>query len=310
MSTQDDKPASPGGRTRRGMLGLLGAGSLFGLGLVAGSRCSRESIPGLAGTGPSPNPAASPPTAQDVARCQEAGHLLTTLPGASTPIYLAGGVEGLWQGTPTRPTFESFEWGVPIPHLETALAGVPTDMPQVPQVEDLFPPLEPGAWVGELGPGAGQFLPYWVRRVGPEGHVFMNDIDPNSCALMRYRAHVRCPEHAHTFIVRNTPMGCGFPVGRLRLVYAQAVHNLTTRWNGENLETSNARRLRFLRSLRDSLAPGGVHVVVDNYDYSKIPGHRFEDIKALLVAAGFASVDIRQKTPQLDMWTLIARREG
>ena len=48
--------------------------------------------------------------------------------------------------------------------------------------------VRPGMKVGEVGAGSGYLARYIAGKVGPEGHVFANDLEPKMVEYMKARA--------------------------------------------------------------------------------------------------------------------------
>jgi ubiquinone/menaquinone biosynthesis C-methylase UbiE len=109
--------------------------------------------------------------------------------------------------------------------------------------------VKPGMIVGEVGAGSGYLSRYIAEKVGPDGRVFANELEPKMVEYMKARA---AKEGLKNFVaVLGTPTSTGFEPGTLdavTVVYALSFFD---------------QRAAMLKSIADSLKPGGLLLVVD-----------------------------------------------
>jgi ubiquinone/menaquinone biosynthesis C-methylase UbiE len=109
--------------------------------------------------------------------------------------------------------------------------------------------VKPGMRVGEVGAGSGYLARFNAEKVGPEGHVYANELEPKMVAYMKARA---ANEGLKNFTaVQGTPTSTGFEPASLDAI--AVVHALSFFDNREVM----------LKSISDSLKPGGLLLVVD-----------------------------------------------
>ncbi len=77
--------------------------------------------------------------------------------------------------------------------------------------------VEPGMVVGEIGAGNGRFAVKVAERVGPEGLVYANDIDPEAVSFMAER----CQNEgiSNMVVILSGEVEPRFPTGEMDLVY-------------------------------------------------------------------------------------------
>jgi predicted methyltransferase len=140
--------------------------------------------------------------------------------------------------------------------------------------------LKPGMTVGEAGASYGYFTFKMSRRVGPEGTVYANDIDPS--ALRTIEKKCAAEKIANIRTVLGTVDDPLFPKGGLDMI---VVFDCL-------FEFSN--QAAWMRKAKTYLKPGGRLVVVDP-DPSKLggAGHFLTRGKVLELAreAGYAPVE-------------------
>ena len=137
--------------------------------------------------------------------------------------------------------------------------------------------VKPGMRVGEVGAGSGYLSRFLAERVGPEGHVYANELEPKMVEYMKARA---AKEGIANFTaVRGTATATGFEPGSLdaiAVVYALSFFD---------------EREAMMKSMHDSLKPGGLLLVVDipsEQVGDAIVGIDVEDLIALAGAAGLS----------------------
>jgi SAM-dependent methyltransferase len=77
--------------------------------------------------------------------------------------------------------------------------------------------VEPGMVVGEIGAGNGRFAVKVAERVGPEGLVYANDIDPEAVSFMAERCNSEGIDNM--VVMLSGEVEPRFPRGELDLVY-------------------------------------------------------------------------------------------
>jgi len=135
--------------------------------------------------------------------------------------------------------------------------------------------IKPGMRVGEVGAGSGYLSRFNADKVGPEGHVYANELEPKMVAYMKARA---ATEGLKNFTaVQGTPTSTGFEPAALDAI--AVVHALSFFDNREAM----------LKSISDSLKPGGLLLVVDipsEQVGEAMVGIDVEEVIALAAAAG------------------------
>jgi ubiquinone/menaquinone biosynthesis C-methylase UbiE len=135
--------------------------------------------------------------------------------------------------------------------------------------------VKPGMRVGEVGAGSGYLARFNAEKVGPEGHVYANELEPKMVAYMKGRA---ANEGLKNFTaVQGTPSATGFEPASLDAI--AVVHALSFFDHREAM----------LKSISDSLKPGGLLLVVDipsEQVGQTMVGIDVDDVIALAAAAG------------------------
>jgi ubiquinone/menaquinone biosynthesis C-methylase UbiE len=129
--------------------------------------------------------------------------------------------------------------------------------------------------VGEVGAGSGYLSRFIAEKVGPDGHVFANELEPKMVEYMKTRA---TKEGLRNFTaVQGSASSTGFDAGSLDAV--AAVYALSFFDNREAMITSMA----------DALKPGGLLLVVDipsEQVNDRMMGIDVDDVIALAASAG------------------------
>lgn len=137
--------------------------------------------------------------------------------------------------------------------------------------------LEPGMKVGEVGAGSGYLSRFIATKVGPEGHVYANELEPKMVAYMKDRAAAEGLKNLTA--VQATATGTGFAPESLDAI---AVVHAFSFFDD---------RAAMLRSISASLKPGGLLLVVDlprEQVGTSMAGIDADDVVSLAAAAGFA----------------------
>jgi ubiquinone/menaquinone biosynthesis C-methylase UbiE len=136
--------------------------------------------------------------------------------------------------------------------------------------------VKPGMTVGEVGAGSGSFARHLVEKVGPQGQVFANELEPKMVAYMKDRA---AKEGLTNFTaVQGTATSTGFQAGTLDAVAAVYAFSF--------FDQPDA----MLKSMNEALKPGGVMLIVDipsEQVGAAIVGAEVDDVLARAAAAGF-----------------------
>ena len=137
--------------------------------------------------------------------------------------------------------------------------------------------VKPGMKVGEVGAGSGYLSRYIAEKVGAEGHVYANELEPKMVAYMNERA---AKEGRKNFTaIRGTPTATGFQpesLDAVAVVYALSFFD---------------DREAMLKSIYASLKSGGAFLVVDlpsEQVNGRMVGIDADDVIALAAAAGLA----------------------
>jgi ubiquinone/menaquinone biosynthesis C-methylase UbiE len=135
--------------------------------------------------------------------------------------------------------------------------------------------VKPGMQVGEVGAGSGYFSRFNAEKVGAEGHVYANELEPKMVEYMKARAAK--DGLANFTAVQGTTTSTGFEPASLDaigVVYALSFFD---------------EREAMLKSLAESLKPGGTLLIVDlpsEQVGDRMVGIDVEDVIALAGAAG------------------------
>jgi predicted methyltransferase len=111
--------------------------------------------------------------------------------------------------------------------------------------------LQPGMTVADVGTGIGYMLPFLSRRVGPEGHVFAEDIFDDFLASARQRAENQ--KLGNVTFVKGAETDPKLPEGAVDVVLALDVYH--------HFDYPD----KMLAAIHKSLKPGGKLVVVEYY---------------------------------------------
>ncbi len=136
--------------------------------------------------------------------------------------------------------------------------------------------VKPGMRAGEVGAGSGYFSRYVAEKVGPDGHVYANELEPKMVEHMKARAATEGVKNLT--VVQGTVSSTGFEPGSLDAI--AALYSVSFFDDREGM----------LRSIHDSLKPGGLLLVVD------IPSEQVEDrmlgidAEELIAVAGAAGL--------------------
>ncbi len=136
-----------------------------------------------------------------------------------------------------------------------------------------------GMQIADVGAGTGYFALRIARRVGPEGRVWANDIQPEMLEILRQRA--RTGKLANVETVLGTDTGPRLPAGRMDLVLLVDVYH------------EFAHPQQMLAGIRRSLKPDGRLVLLEyrkeDPDVPIRPEHKMSvaEVKAELEPAGF-----------------------
>jgi ubiquinone/menaquinone biosynthesis C-methylase UbiE len=109
--------------------------------------------------------------------------------------------------------------------------------------------VKPGMKVGEVGAGSGAMSRFLAEKVGPEGHVYANELEEKMLAYMRERAAKEGIRNLT--VVKGTPTSTGFDpesLDAISVVYAFSIFD---------------QPAEMLKSMHGSLKPGGVMLIVD-----------------------------------------------
>jgi SAM-dependent methyltransferase len=120
--------------------------------------------------------------------------------------------------------------------------------PEMPRLRHVLA-LKPGMWVADVGAGAGEVTVALATAVGPSGHVFSTEIDPEG--LEQIRAAVAAATLENVTVVQAQAQDTGLPTTCCDAVLLRRVYH--------HLTDPAAINVSLLRALR----PGGVLAVID-----------------------------------------------
>jgi ubiquinone/menaquinone biosynthesis C-methylase UbiE len=147
-----------------------------------------------------------------------------------------------------------------------------------------------GMAVGDVGAGTGYFSLRMARRVGPKGHVYANDIQPEMLDMLRERAEKEKLGNVETVLGQEADPK--LPANRLDLVLMVDVYH----------ELSQPQVM--LRKVRESLKSDGRLVIIE---YRKEdphipirPEHKMSvaEVKAEVEAEGFRLLTVSKQLPR------------
>ena len=137
--------------------------------------------------------------------------------------------------------------------------------------------VKPGMIVGEVGAGSGYLSRFMAEKVGPDGHVYANELEDKMIAYMKDRA---AKEGLKNFTaIKGTATSTGFQpesLDAIAVVYAFSFFD---------------EREAMLKSIHASLKPGGTFLIVDlpsEQVGTRMVGIDAEDVIALAAAAGLS----------------------
>ncbi|HEY0872573.1 MAG TPA: class I SAM-dependent methyltransferase [Vicinamibacterales bacterium] len=136
--------------------------------------------------------------------------------------------------------------------------------------------VKPGMNVGEVGAGSGSFSRYVAEKVGPDGHVYANELEPRMVEYMKAQA-VKDGLQNLT-VVQGAISSTGFQPASLDAIAAIFALSFFDDRDG------------MLKSIHDSLKPGGLLLVVDipsEQVGERTLGIDVEDVIAAAASAGF-----------------------
>ena len=109
--------------------------------------------------------------------------------------------------------------------------------------------IKPGMKVGEVGAGSGAMSRFLAEKVGPDGHVYANELEEKMVAYMRERTAKEGIKNLT--VVKGTPTSTGFEpdaLDAIAVVYTFSFFD---------------KPAEMLQSMHASLKPGGVMLIVD-----------------------------------------------
>ena len=133
--------------------------------------------------------------------------------------------------------------------------------------------IKPGMIIGEVGAGRGRYTVHLARRVGDQGRIYANDIDPNALEYLKERCRKNGLANIET--VLGKPDDPLFPRTGLDMVFMV--------WTYHMME----KPVEMLRSLIPYLRPGALVVMVE-----PIPAETEEEIKEATARLGRKPSDI------------------
>jgi SAM-dependent methyltransferase len=150
--------------------------------------------------------------------------------------------------------------------------------------------IKPGMVVADVGAGVGYFVSRLARRVGPNGRVYANDIQPEMLRRLKQRMEAQKITNVETVLGQeNDPR---LPAGKLDLVLLVDVYH----------EFSQPQQM--LAKIRESLKPDGRLVLLE---YKKEdpqvpirPEHKMSvaEVKSELEPEGFRLQEVKSDLPR------------
>jgi ubiquinone/menaquinone biosynthesis C-methylase UbiE len=135
--------------------------------------------------------------------------------------------------------------------------------------------VKPGMKIGEVGAGSGYLSRYIAEKVGSDGHVYANELEPKMVRYMKERAD---KEGLKNFTaIQGTASSAGFEPGSLDAVATVFAFSFF-----DNREA-------MLKSISDSLKAGGLLLVVDipsEQVGNRMQGIEIDELTSLAAAAG------------------------
>lgn len=126
--------------------------------------------------------------------------------------------------------------------------GFQSDGPEMRLLREVLP-LRPGVSVADVGAGQGDLTMALAAMVGPDGHVFSSDIDPE--AVEQIRARVGSAALRNVSVLQSEVANTGLPMNCCDAVVVRRVYH--------HLNDPAATNSSLLRALR----PGGILAVID-----------------------------------------------
>jgi ubiquinone/menaquinone biosynthesis C-methylase UbiE len=150
--------------------------------------------------------------------------------------------------------------------------------------------LEPGMTVADIGSGTGYFTVRLARRVGPEGRVYANDLQPEMQSLLRER--LRRESITNVTLVLGAMDDPRLPKAALDLVLMVDVYH----------EFSQPQAM--LRRVRETLKPGGRLVLLEYRKEDRTipirPEHKMtvDEARVEVEAEGYTLVRVDRRLPR------------
>ena len=139
--------------------------------------------------------------------------------------------------------------------------------------------IKPGMMVGEVGAGSGYLSRFIAEKVGADGRVLANELEPKMVEYMTARA---VKEGLKNFrAVTGTPVSTGFDAGSIDAIAAVYSFSFFD------------QPAEMLKSMNESLKPNGLLLIVDSPREgltASSPGMDADEVVALATAGGFNRV--------------------
>ncbi len=196
------------------------------------------------------------------------------------PIREAEDVPGMW------PVFQQICWAS---HGADRIAGWQKARDRVITPEQLFDELgfKEGQRIADIGGGEGYFTIPFARKVGPSGHVFLEEIDPHYLEFVEYRAQAE--GLGNVTGVLGGPGDVKLPAGSVDAVFVCEVYrHICTNATRDDPEVLENSVKPFNASLHRALVDGGTLVFIEH----DLPLTKLEQISPSVLieqveAAGF-----------------------
>jgi ubiquinone/menaquinone biosynthesis C-methylase UbiE len=157
--------------------------------------------------------------------------------------------------------------------------------------------IKPGMSVGEVGAGSGFLSRFIAEKVGAEGRVFANELEPKMVAYMKARSAKDGVKNLT--VVQGQPTSTGFEAGTLDAIAVVQTFSVFD------------HPVEMLKSIHESLKPNGLLLIVDSPREGMppdAPGMDVEEILPMTEAAGFTRVGENGVVP--GHYALILRKKS
>lgn len=183
-----------------------------------------------------------------------------------------------------------------------------------PEILALFPRLT-GRAIVEIGPGTGDLAHAFARLVGPEGVVYMVEVDPAAIDFLAYRfsrEDAQWHDRERLALLQDTLDSFCLPRQKARLIFARSLHMFVTdRPAGMTEAQYDVMCARLWGEVRESLDGDEARlVIIDHYKGHDGVPHDYtpEEAVARIESGNLHLVQLLHGVPSPQRWTAVFKR--